>query len=51
MKYINNWKANAKKNNKIDIVIRIGKITFITLWVDTSAKKFILTVLNFTVKN
>lgn len=51
MKYINSWKANAKQNDKINIVFRISKITFIKFSADIGKKKYILTLLNFTIKN
>ena len=51
MKYTNSWKSNAKQNDKLDFIIRIGKITFIKLNVDFGKKKFIFTLLNFGIKN
>jgi hypothetical protein len=51
MKYTNSWKANAKKNNRIDVLLRIGKITFVKISVDIKRKKYIVTLLNFSVNN
>jgi predicted phosphatase len=51
MKYINSWNSNAKKWDIIDINLRLGKISFIKIHIDILKKKFILTLLNFTVKN
>jgi len=51
MKYINNWKSNAKKWDIIEISFRLGKVTFIRFSYSISKNKFILTLLNFSVKN
>mgnify|MGYP000256367046 CR=1 FL=1 len=51
MKYTNSWKANAKKNNKINFLLRIGKITFVKISFDIERKKYILTLLNFSINN
>jgi hypothetical protein len=52
MKYTNSWKANAKKENKINVIVRLGKLTFINFSLKLGGeKKFVLTVLNFTIKN
>jgi len=51
MKYINSWKSSAKQSDKIDITIRLGSITFVKIYFDNSSNKFILTLLNFTLKN
>lgn len=51
MKYINSWKSNIKQSDKIDLTLRIGKITFIKFVLDVGSKKYLLTFLNFTIKN
>jgi hypothetical protein len=51
MKYINSWKSNAKKWDKFDLTLRLGKITVFKVFIDSIKKKFILTLLNFTLKN
>jgi hypothetical protein len=50
MKYTNSWKSKTKQADKIDIILRVGKITFIKFTVDVSRKTYMLTLLNFTIK-
>ena len=51
MKFINDWKSNAKQSDKIALEIRVSKLTIFNLGIDLSKRKFKLTILNFTVKN
>ena len=51
MKFINDWKSNAKQSDKIALEIRVSKLTIFNLGIDLSKRKFKLIILNFTVKN
>jgi hypothetical protein len=47
----NTWKVKNKQWDKFCIRFRLGKIDLFTLELDISREFFILTVLNFTIKN
>lgn len=51
MKTRNSWKSRKKQWDKVQIRLRIGFIDFLTVEVDISRSFYMLTVLNFTVKN
>lgn len=51
MKTRNSWKSRKKQWDKFQIRLRIGIIDFLTVEVDISRSFYMLTVLNFTVKN
>tara|TARA_R110000868_G_scaffold326998_2_gene588020 strand:+ start:9796 stop:9951 length:156 start_codon:yes stop_codon:yes gene_type:complete len=51
MKIINEWKSPLKQNDKLEISMRIGKLTILNIIGDYSQKYFKITILNFTVKN
>jgi hypothetical protein len=51
MKFRNNWKVVNKSWDKIQIRLRLGKVDFMTIEVDVSREFYMLTVLNFTIKN
>lgn len=51
MKFINSWKSKTKQSDKIEIAIRLGIVTILKIYFDKSSNKFILTLLNFTLKN
>lgn len=47
----NNWKVQNKQWDKFNIRLRLGKIDIIHLEVDISRKFYMLTLLNFMLKN
>lgn len=51
MKFRNNWNTSRKQWDKFAIRFRIGVIDFFTLEVDISRDFYMLTILNFTLKN
>jgi|APGre2960657404_1045060.scaffolds.fasta_scaffold248140_2 hypothetical protein len=51
MVFRNNWKVKNKQWDKFAIRFRMGKIDFFTIEVDISREFYMLTVLNFTIKN
>ena len=51
MKFRNNWKVSNKQWDKFIVRVRLGKIDVINLEADISRKFFMLTLLNFTIKN
>ena len=51
MKLGNSWKNKAKQWDKVQIRVRLGKIDFFTIELDKSRVFYMLTILNFTIKN
>jgi hypothetical protein len=47
----NNWRVKNKQWDKFAIRLRIGKIDIFTVEVDISREFYMLTLLNFTIKN
>jgi hypothetical protein len=51
MKFRNNWNTSRKQWDKFAIRFRIGIIDFFTVEIDISRDFYMLTILNFTIKN
>lgn len=51
MKFRNNWTVKNKQWDKIQLRLRLGKIDFLTIEIDISREFYMLTVLNFSIKN
>jgi hypothetical protein len=51
MKLRNNWKVKNKQWDKFQIRIRIGRIDFVSIDIDVSREFYMLTLLNFSIKN
>jgi hypothetical protein len=47
----NNWRVKNKQWDKFALRLRIGKIDFFTIEIDISREFYMLTILNFTLKN
>jgi hypothetical protein len=51
MKFRNNWKDPKKQWDKLMIRLRVSSLDLFTLELDYSREFYLLTVLNFTIKN
>ena len=51
MKFRHNWKSWNKQWDKLSIRLRISTVDFFTLEMDRSREFYMLTILNFTIKN
>lgn len=51
MKFRNNWKVKNKQWDKFELNLRLGKVTFLHIEVDVSRKFYLLTALNYCIKN
>lgn len=51
MKFRNNWTVKQKYWDKFAIRLRLGIVDFFTIEVDISRDFYMITVLNFTLKN
>ena len=51
MKFRNNWKNSHKQWDKLMVRIRISSLDLFTLELDLSRDFYLLTILNFTIKN
>jgi hypothetical protein len=51
MKFRNSWTVKNKLWDKFAIRLRIGAIDFLCVEVDISREFYLLTLLNFTIKN
>ncbi len=51
MKFRNGWKAPNKQWDKLIIKIRISSLDIFGIEVDLSRKFYLLTILNYTIKN
>ena len=50
MKFVNEWDSNAKQGDKYRILIRLGKLTIIELYGDSSLGDYKITLFNITLK-
>ena len=50
MKFINEWAANAKQDDKFKLNLRIGKFTIVAVHIDLSLRFFKITLLNFSIE-
>jgi len=51
MKTRNSWRSYRRQWDKVCIRLRLGAIDFLTIEVDISREFYMLTILNFTIKN
>ncbi len=51
MKFRNSWKSINKQWDKLSIRIRISSLDVFTLEIDISREFYMLTILNWTIKN
>jgi hypothetical protein len=51
MKYRNNWRLWRKQWDKLSIRIRVSSVDFFSLEIDASREFYMLTILNYTLKN
>lgn len=51
MKFRNNWKNIFKQWDKVMIRLRLSSIDIFTLELDLSREFYLITILNFTLKN
>jgi len=51
MKYRHNWKELRKQWDKLSIRVRISSVDIFSLELDYRREFYLLTVLNFTIKN
>ena len=51
MKFRNNWNIKHKQWDKFQIRIRLGKIDCLTVEIDISREFYMITLLNFSIKN
>jgi hypothetical protein len=51
MIFRNNWRVHNKQWDKFQIRIRLGKVDLLTVELDISRQFYMLTLLNFTIKN
>jgi hypothetical protein len=51
MKFRNNWKGSGRQWDKLMVRLRISSLDVFTLELDFSREFYLLTVLNFTIKN
>jgi hypothetical protein len=51
MKFRNNWKNSQKQWDKIMIRLRLSSVDIFTLELDLSREFYLITILNFTLKN
>ena len=51
MKYRNNWKSWNKQWDKLSLRIRVSTVDFLSFEIDISREFYMLTILNFTIKN
>lgn len=51
MKFRNSWKVKNKLWDKFAIRLRLGAIDFLIIEVDLSREFYMITLLNFTIKN
>jgi hypothetical protein len=51
MTYTNGWKTANKKSTKLELKLRLGKVTVLELRYDRAKKKGAFTFLNFGLKN
>jgi hypothetical protein len=51
MKFRNSWKSTNKQWDKISIRFRLSSVDLFTIEIDISREFYMLTILNFTIKN
>ena len=51
MKFRNNWSSTAKQWDKLAIRLRISTLDILTIEIDISREFYMVTILNFTIKN
>ena len=51
MKFRNSWKSSTKQWDKIMIRLRLSSVDIFTLELDLSREFYLITILNFTLKN
>lgn len=51
MKFRNNWKATNKQWDKVMIRLRVSSLDIFSLEIDKSRDFYLVTILNFTLKN
>lgn len=51
MKARNNWNIRSKQWDKFQVRLRLGKIDVLTIEIDISREFYMLTILNFSIKN
>ena len=51
MKTRNSWRSYIRQWDKVSIRLRLGAIDFLTIEVDISRDFYMITILNFTLKN
>jgi hypothetical protein len=51
MKFRNNWKASTKQWDKFALRLRVSRLDVLTIEIDISRDFYMITVLNFTLKN
>ena len=51
MKFRNSWKSATKQWDKISIRFRLSSVDVFTLEIDISREFYMLTILNWTIKN
>jgi hypothetical protein len=51
MKFRNNWKGSRRQWDKLMLRLRISTLDVFTLELDLSREFYLLTILNFTIKN
>ena len=51
MKFRNSWKSATKQWDKISIRFRLSSVDLFTLEIDISREFYMLTILNWTIKN
>lgn len=51
MKFRNNWKGSTRQWDKLMIRLRVSALDLFTLEIDFSRDFYLITVLNFTIKN
>jgi len=51
MKFRNSWQSSAKQWDKLMIRIRVSSLDIFSFEIDISRNFYLLTILNFTIKN
>lgn len=51
MEIINSWKSEVKQWGKVNIKVRIGRITLFDLYIDQPKRRYGITLLNLGLKN
>ncbi len=51
MKFRNNWKSSNRQWDKLMIRLRVSALDILSVEIDISREFYLLTILNFTIKN